>query len=320
MQYKTIRPFVVSAFVIVAFVIAGCNRSLEQPNPPVANVMDITTITTEQVAQASSPLDPPTATPAIIATPTPFSIPYTQRDIHGEALEVTPVPAAALVTCTPDGDVQSCYDELLDMHFSYPAWMGQIQYTVLRQGSYSGYFYEYIFENYNLHMDNASYAGGRSRDFSEGRGPYYTDQSGFNGQSAESLCEAWAAVICQELSPGAIAIGILPQAEWLCGDHMMFRPIPRGILILDLPEHPLINGFAVSFSLLSPEAAAAFYEEWYSDGMRCQEETKSKLALAMDQLRQDLLAGTADPEIQLRYDTLIELAHSIQSPYIATAP
>jgi hypothetical protein len=214
----------------------------------------------------------------------------------------------------PQEEVIACYDELLDMSFSYPTFMGQILYTMLRQGGYSGYGYEYIFD------ESESYAGGRSSDFSEGRGPRYTDQGGFGGQDVANLCAGWVASICQELGPAALLIVMLPQAEWLCSDAMMFAPIPHGILVLDLPQHPLIHGFSFSFELMSAEAKVAFQDEWYMHDKSCEPETKAELSAAMEQLRQDLQAGTAAAEIQQRYNAMIQIAESIQSPFIATNP
>lgn len=247
-----------------------------------------------------------------MATPTPLAYPvrYT-RD--GIPVEGTPIPAAPQVNCLPQGEVVTCNDELLEMTFSYPAFMGNVLFTFLRQGGYSGYVYAYAFEDYEVDV------AGRSRDFSEGRGPMYTDEKGFNGRSPEEICAGWRAAMCQELGPGALLMVLLPQAEWLCSDAMLFHPIPRGILVLDLPQHPLINGFSFSFELMSAEAKAAFRDEWYNDE-QCEPETEVELRTAMEQLQQDLQAGTAAAEIQQRYDAMIQIAESIQSPFIAANP
>jgi len=272
--------------------------------------------------ELSSPIPLPTVTPTLrqvaISTLPPHPERYNSDD--GSIIAVTPIPAAPQLTCNPQVRVIECYDDLLDMDFSYPAFMGQILYTSLRhmpsgyddQPKPAGYSYEYIFQ------DGENDAGGRSRDFIARRGPMYTDQSGIRWQDTTSQCEKWVAAICQELGPSALMIVMLPQAEWLCMEAMMFSPIPRGILVLDLPEHPLINGFSFSFELLSAEAKAEFQDQWYGD-RECAPETKEALGAAMEQLRQDLPAGTADPAIQKRYDAMIQIVESIQSPFIATS-
>jgi hypothetical protein len=105
---------------------------------------------------------------------------------------------------------------------------------------------------------------------------------------------------------------------------MMFPPIPHAILALDLPQHPLLGGFAFSFSLLSAGAQAAFRDQWHGSDKICTPETeaeiRAELGAAMDQLRRDLEAGTAAPGIQARYDAMIRLAESLESPYLAANP
>ena len=264
---------------------------------------------------APTPISLPTATPVPLATAMPTAQPYLKLfRSDGRPVEGTLVAAAPQVACTPQGEVIGCYDALLEMDFRYPAFMGQLLYTELKKGGYAGYAYEYAFDV----MGSA--AGGRSRNFSEGRGYMYTDAKGFNGHSAEEICADRRAAMCQELGPGALLIVLLPQAEWLCSDAMMFHAIPRSILVLDLPEHPLINGFAFTFQLLSAQAEAAFRDEWYSDGKQCAPETKVELGSTIEQLRQDLEAGTAVAEIQQRYDAMIQIAESIQSPFFAANP
>jgi hypothetical protein len=263
---------------------------------------------------APSPIHLPTITPTPLATATPTSLPYRRYNADGTDIVVTPVPVAPLVTCTSEEAVIACYDELLDMSFSYPVFMGQMLSTTLHKSFYTGYAYDYAFE------DSQSYAGGRSSDFSAPRGPSYTDAMGFKGRSADEICAWWVAAICQELGPSAVLIVMLPQAEWLCRDAMMFTSVPRGILVIDIPQHPLIHGFAFSIQLISAETAEAFREEWYMHGRNCEPETKAELGAAMEQLRQDLQAGTAAAEIQHRYDAMIQIAESIQSPFIVTNP
>lgn len=311
-------------YLLLAFttgLIVGCNqptRPTPTPTPEVVLVAPKSVLPTPvQVAQppTAAPTSAPVIAPSPLQTPEavtlPFPSSYTSEDVP---ITGTPIPATPLVICTPRAELVDCYDELLDMSFSYPAFMGPVNHTMLRRGGYSGYAYEYMFE------ERESVAGGRSRDFGAGRGPMYTDQSGFNGQPAAASCPTWPGMSCRELSQSALLIVMLPHAEWLCSDAMMFTPIPRAILVLDLPEHPLINGFSFSFALLSTEAEAAFQEEWYSDGKNCAPETKVELGREMEQLQLDLQAGNAEAEIQMRYDAMIHLAESVRSPFVAVTP
>jgi hypothetical protein len=308
----------------LAIIIVGCNRSSEQATPPAANTMDnpagapasaLATPTPLAQQSAPSPLSLPTVTPAPLAVAEPTSLPFPKRrTADGTRIEVTPVPAAPQVTCTPQGEVITCSDELLNMNFSYPAFMGRLLYTSLRKGGYTGYAYEYAFGN------GESAAGGRSSDFGEGRDLMYTDNGGFDGRIAADICAQWEAALCQELGPGAVLMVLLPQTERFCADAMMATDIPRSILVLDLPQHPLINGFSFSFPLLSADAEAAFRDEWYRDAKECVPESKVELGAYLKQLHQDLAAGTAAAEIQQRYDAMIQLAKSVQSPFIAATP
>ncbi len=312
----------------LALLIAGCaSGAPPMSRPALTNTPDVWTAGQASPAQAlvPSPLDQPAVPPPsppveVTSAPLPTStsaavaaltaMPYPQRYATGGAtIAVTPIPSAPQVVCSPGRETVACYDELLDLEFRYPAFMGTLRYTTLRQGGYSGFAYEYVFD------DPTSDAGGRSSDFGEGRGPRYTDQGGFGGRSAANICAEWQAVLCQELGPHALLIGLLPKAERLCGDVMPYPEIPRGILILDLPQHPLIQGFAFSFPLLGPEDAAEFRDDWYSDEIRCAPENHARLNAYVEQLRSDLAAGVAPIEMQERYNALAELARSVRSKY-----
>jgi hypothetical protein len=305
--------------------LAACNRSSEiaQPSMPVAVAAEKVVI---QAVAPDSPLPtaaavaPASALPTVTPTPPPPATPtpLTYADLlnrYGDWSDLdggTPVPAAAQVACLPQGEVVHCHDTLLEMSFRYPTFMGQLLMTQIKKGGYAGYAYTYLFD------DQESVAGGRSKDYSEGRGPRFDDTAGFTGRTDEEICAFFSAAICQKLSPGAVLLGILPQADGLCSDF--FQPFPRGILVLDLPQHPLINGFSFSFPFLSPEAEKAFQAQWYGEEKICDPAVKEQFGKEMVQLKADLLAGRADAAIQQRYAAMIELAQSVQSPYIAQNP
>ncbi len=117
--------------VLLTIVIVGCNRSSQQPISPTltptpqisvaqmnAESRELATPTSQLAA--SSPILAPTITSAPLATATPTSSPYTRYNAVGTSIVVTPIPVAPLVTCTSEEAVITCYDELLDMNFSYP--------------------------------------------------------------------------------------------------------------------------------------------------------------------------------------------------------
>jgi hypothetical protein len=69
-------------------------------------------------------------------------------------------------------------DETLDIEFEYPIAWGAIEVD-LRAGGYTGYAYDYFFSGTTPAQVGLLAAGGRSKDFSEGRGGMPTDFSGY---------------------------------------------------------------------------------------------------------------------------------------------
>lgn len=256
----------------------------------------------------------PTVPTSPLPSPTPVLPPWPSSEIPGG----TPVPAAPLVVCVPQAEFVDCYDELLDMNFSYPSFMGSIYYTELSQGGYSGYSYDYFFEDSRI----GAAAGGRSRDFSQGRGGWFTDQYGFGGRTAQEICATQLGRICREVGRGIILSVLFPTAQWICGEAMIFVSIPSVLIIMDLPQHPLIHGFGFMSSIVSPETDAEFAElrdELYTE-QSCSPEGQAAFDAQMEQLRLGLEMGTADVDIQRRFDAMVHLAESIRSPYVGDAP
>jgi hypothetical protein len=222
------------------------------------------------------------------------------------------LPAQPPVECSAAGDSFSCYDTLLELSFEVPPFMGPVAATLLREGGQAGYSYEYTFgEN-----QAGAGAGGRSRDFAEGRGGMFTDQLGFGGLSAGEFCAQRAeGGICQVIDEQTVVMTLMPQAFQFCEDWMMTTVTPQVIVVVDLPDHPLIHGFGWTAQLLPPEMNA----EWTAapqDPNFCTDERRGAYDARVEALRQDLPAGVADPAIQSRYDALVHLAESIEGPYV----
>ena len=311
------RLLPVCSATLLVLLLAGCApgaQAMSRPTPtstPVFSPLAPPSVAPAAAEATGTPIPPPTPTsPAAALT----ALPYPQHfSLGGATATVTPVPAAPQVVCTDAGDTIACYDELLALEFRYPAFLGPLRYSSLRQGGYSGYAYEYEF------ADPEVDAGGRSSDHSEGRGLMYTDQWGFGARTAAEICAQWEAAFCVEPRPGAVLIGMLPKAERLCTDAMPYPDIPRGILALDLPLHPLLQGFAFSFPLLNAADAAEFRDDWYSDEIKCTPENKAALAAYVEQLARDLPAGAGPVEMQARYDALVALAASVQGKYFGAS-
>ncbi len=233
---------------------------------------------------------------------------------------VSPLPTATtstapeFLTCAQDGDVTRCHDALLDLTFDYPDFMGSIVATELRPGGYAGTFYEYDITD----REHGVGVGGRSRDFSEGRGGFPTDQTGFGGRTTRQICADGSAQICQVVRPGVAFTVWLPEAEWLCGGGIASSFTPRMLIRLNLPDHPLVHGFGFAAHLLPHDMDAAARAAWEGDAIeeRCTVAGHAAFDAARAELQLALENGTADPVIQARYDGLKDLAHSIQGPYV----
>lgn len=308
--------------------LAACGRS-EQIDPTPTLTHTPTPVQQQAAPPATAtttavePTEVPTEAPTEMPTAEPVAVPAETETPSEEAPTATTdnieslwavLPTEPPVECTDAGDVFHCHDVLLAMDYTYPVWMGLVQNTILREGGQAGYGYEYSFGDNQA----GAGAGGRSRDFAEGRGGMFTDQLGFGGQSAEEYCAQRSELgFCQVIDGSTVMLVMLPQAVQFCSDWMMISPTPRAIVITNLPNHPIINGFGFTALLLPPEMDA----EWAAAPQAaefCTPENQAAYDAQVDGLRQGLPAGTADPAIQARYDALIQLAESIESPYAGT--
>ena len=313
------RQLEVVLFVLVFGLVVSCGRPPED-HPTVAStplgesvVSDQKRMTLPvQIPEGITPLAS-TVAPSPLQTPepilpTPLPPSFYLRD-------GTPIPAVPLVACIPQAEFIGCYDELLDMSFFYPSFIGAIHETKLRRGGYAGYSYEYFFEQ----IRRSAAAGGRSRDFSEGRDIMYTDQQGFGTRTVEEICESWQADICREIRPGILITVSFPKARWFCGVGGTFSVAPYILVMLDLPRHPLIQGFGFSLSLMTYEAEEELGNITGSETF-CSPEAQMNFDKQMDQMRLNLETGAAEPEIQMRYDGMVQLAKSIQSSFLGDGP
>ncbi len=306
-------------FIVLIGLLASCNRSQKNDAAIPATAVSISVVAgpQEPTSIVQGPDSPivlvPTSTPTPLPspTPTPFQLPSPQFGTPG----ATSVPAAPLLICVPNTEFIDCYDELLDMTFSYPSFMGSISYTQLRQGGISGYSYKYFFANAELLAD----AGGLSKNFSEARGGWFTDDYGFGGITAQEVCAARSVGICREVGSSVVVSVLFPEAQYFCRDAMIVLYTPLVTVSTDLPQHPLIHGFGFVASIGSPEREAEL-EQYRHTGQLCSPEAQETFDAEMEQLRLDLEAGTADSEIQGRFDAMMHLAESVESQYVGDAP
>ena len=291
---------------MVSLLFAACGESAPPDPGPGQIVRAARAQGSPLMAPPDSPLDatPPTATVPVATPGSELTIP------RGEVWY--PVPMSSMVSCMDEyTDVIACYDGLLHMSFQYPRFMGKLFSTELRLGGYSGVAYNYRFEGGDF-----AGAGGRSRDFSEGRGRFYSD---YGGGDPGDLCGGFAATLCFPVRDGVFAAILLPNAEWLCESSMGLNAQPMMLLLVDLPEQPVINGFVFVSSLLTQADQTAFMDEWFGGNRECEPGTAVALAAFVEELVTALLAGNADAAFQDRFDGMMQLAESVESPYLSRA-
>ncbi|MBK8046685.1 MAG: hypothetical protein IPK16_05915 [Anaerolineales bacterium] len=261
---------------------------------------------------------PPPATLEAVSQPSPSMLPAGSPTLQVQSpastTDVVPTPLPAVpVTCKEQSDVVQCHDDFLALDFAYPEFMGRIAGVELKPGGYSGLAYEYMMER------QGGSAGGRSANFSEGRGPMWTDQSGFPDGSVQSLCTIWDADLCLEAAPGVAILGLMPDSTRVCGDGVPPIP-PRVFVVVNLPEHPVIQGFGFAGALLPGEQEAALIASFraaHTDPTACSEQGQQAFDAEMAALQQSLLHGTEDTPIQARFDAFMMLAKSIRGPYVS---
>ena len=190
--------------------------------------------------------------PTNSSQPTPTNLPLNSSTPY-------PTPSAiplniisqVVLNCTPQDGFAECYDETLRIEFEYPIDWDEIEAT-LRTGD-TGYAYDYAFSSISPEMAFLLMAGGRSEDFTEGRGGILTDFNGYDDLSqggCASIREDYP--ICEEIQPNVVLFMKFPEAKNICDlvPGVLFSPL--AIVEINLPANPTINGFRFISPFLSP--------------------------------------------------------------------
>lgn len=330
-------------YFVLGMTLVGCGRPQPTESPSTQPAVQASPDTTNAPLPSATPSPTaasiptatpmPPATPLPTATPAPILVPTmtpTRWDL-GSWPEETPAEGPRRVQPTlvdlPEEDAPfwcadfnqawHCKDQLLDTYFVYPEFLGRIITATMRTGGYDGLAYDYDF----VDGETGVAAGGRSDNFSEGRGPMYTDQSGFQGRAPAELCADWQATTCEEVAPGVIFMVLYPKAAWFCSDGMAPTTSPRALIAVDLAHHPLIHGFGFTAALLPPTQETEWQARWFDNRTQetCAAPAQAEFDQAVTDLRTALTAGTADPEIQARYDGLHAFAAGFSRSNTAAA-
>jgi hypothetical protein len=266
-------------------------------------------------------------------TPTPN--PITPTFTHIPILTLTTVPTSTSeplvhqpeliskekLSCSSLGTFTKCVDEVLNIEFQYPTIWGEIE-AELRTGGYTGYAYFYYFDGKMPGETEPLVAGGRSRDYSEGRGWMPTDFAGYGDvgiQSKESCEPRDLYPLCEEVRPDVAWMIRFPNAKFLCDGFLSTMLYPTLRIEINSPTNPTINGFVFEAPLFSEQ----FYSEVESDlypllGLgaemrptKCDDESQQAFDAKLKVFLDKLTNKSADSETLKNLDELTHLANSI---------
>lgn len=268
---------------------------------PAATATVIPAVTATKAATAAPVL--PTAVPAPTATP---------------AIAVTPVDAR--LGCAQDGATYFCRDQVLGLSFRYPAAWGRIGRTNLRASAQSGRAYDLVFDRPPVPPFPA--AGGRSRDFSEGRGGMLTDFGGYDKNAPGSLiglgkdgkCDP-AFALCERVQSNVILALLYVPGPIRCEGGPILVSDPVAQVTIDLPNNPNVNGFVFAAPFLSESSLARLNATIgvtaQGDSTRCGPADIAAYDATLKDLLMGVQTGRADVETAANVAALRALAQSI---------
>ena len=288
-------------WVILIFVsTAGCQNSVPATSPGTPPVASNTLISSSIV------------TPVPTVTPEPL--------IHQPELNSQGNP-----DCSSLGAFTKCMDRILGIEFEYPTAWGEIE-AVLRTGGYSGYTYDYYYGGKTIAETEPLVAGGRSKDFSEGRGGVSTDFAGYGEsglQFKKEPCDSkWQDMfpLCQEVAPNVAWMIRFPNANYICNSAPEFYATPVFRIEVNLPDNPTINGFVFEAPFLSEQLSNDVERGLYpllgvdSNRMphKCSEADQRAFDTQLLFLMEKIKTQKVDSETQRKLDELLHLAESIR--------
>jgi hypothetical protein len=221
--------------------------------------------------------------------------------------------------CTPQSDFAKCTDHTLKVEFEYPAIWGNIE-AVLRTGD-TGYAYSYTFDALSVEQASVILAGGRSKDFSEGRGGMITDFKGFGDNSSQTRCASVREFIpiCHEIKLNVVLLLDFPEARSICDPVPGTLYSPIAILDINLPTNPVINGFRFVSPFLSGhslEKLNADLRETLGYALEtgptsCDDSSRAEFDRRINDLIEKIMAGTVDQGTSDNIATIEHIAQSI---------
>jgi hypothetical protein len=288
-----------AALVILMFVLSsGCQSSVSE--------------TPLQTHIASVPT-PTLSMPTI--TPVPTS---TQQTL----VDKSELISKRELNCSSLGTFTKCSGDVLSIEFEYPTIWGKIE-AVLRTGGYTGYAYDYYFGEKTIAETEPLVAGGRSIDFSEGRGGMSTDFAGFGDSGLQTNYCAWHDLfpICQRINPDVVWMIRFPNANYIC-ENAQFDTTPIFRVEVNLPNNPTVNGFVFQAPFLSEKLTGQLNSNLYPllglDSQmipaKCDMASRDAFDTAVSTYVEKIQNNSLDAETLNNLVVLIHLAKSITLP------
>lgn len=185
---------------------------------------------------------------------------------------------------------------------------------MISHGGYAGYAYGYSFTNREFVDQINLGAGGRSSDFSEGRGAFITDYLGIPGQ-LDCSAEFFQPGLCQAIAPQILLIYEFPEARSVCdpGPGTRFKPI--AIIKINLPQNNIINGFLFVSQFLSPAKQLELdriINPLHGVPSQCEETRMAQFDAKVEEMLGVIQSGKLDTESENQLRWLTRLARSIK--------
>jgi len=256
-----LRAFAFSFASLAVILATACNRAATPAGSPtvVETAALLFTVTAHPYPIATSASAIGTPYPGAISTvqPAPTSPPLPTLTPLPPPSPIPPnIISRVKLNCTPQATFAKCSDDTLKTVFEYPAVWGEIE-AILRTGGDTGYAYSYAFSALSSEQASLIQAGGRSKDFAEGRGGMVTDFLGYGDSSSQSRCASMKDFIpiCEEIKSNVVLFMDFPEAKHICDPSPGVLYSPIAIIEINLPDNPTINGFRFVSPFLSESMA-----------------------------------------------------------------
>jgi hypothetical protein len=319
------------AFLIVA---AGCGRGDGPlPGPEATDALVPTTLVTLDITPSPSPSPTNSPEPEPYPPPpaAPESDPYPYPPPGETQAALTPIvtpptestwtatPTVAPVESKPDCEAgpiyTSCQDVILSISFDYPSSWGELTaYQVDEPQDGINYFYR--FSNSFPGSEIDIQAGGVSQDYSADKDGILTSFSGFESASETEICDSEIFDHCRQIQPGVFFMIQMPDADGSCEPYPGITYRPLGIVRIDLPENPTIQGFTLAAPFLSPDAQNELDAELSlgpAGYVGCDEDaSREAYDQRVEELLQGFLARRLDNTSTRNVEFLIYLGQSIR--------